>query len=136
MKRPAGFVVVAFLPVAAILLLGAAADWISRIEWHRDSVQPSRSEQETPIEIPGPPETDAGKAELAVLPDLSKVDRRVVEPTYRTKPQYCLLVFGPRAETRVWLVEDGETLYVDRNADGDLTGAGNAVTRSERSERM
>jgi hypothetical protein len=57
----------------------------------------------------------------ARLPDLSKVDRRLVEPPGLTKPLYCLLVFGPQAATRVWLVLDGEKFYVDRNGDGDLT---------------
>ena len=55
--------------------------------------------------------------------DLSKIDRSIAkEPTYQTKtPKYCLLVYGPEAATRVWLVLDGETLYVDRNGNGDLT---------------
>jgi hypothetical protein len=35
-----------------------------------------------------------------------------------------LLVFGPEAQTRVWLVRDGDTLYVDRNGNRDLTDAG------------
>jgi hypothetical protein len=47
--------------------------------------------------------------------DLTKVDRTIVkEPSYKSKPKYCLLVFGPEAKTRVWLVQDGDTLYVDR----------------------
>jgi hypothetical protein len=56
--------------------------------------------------------------------DLSKIDRTIVkEPPYETKkPRYCLLVFGPDARTRVWLVLDGTTLYVDRTGKGDLTG--------------
>jgi len=55
--------------------------------------------------------------------DLTKIDRTLVkEPAYASKnPEYCLLVFGPRAETRIWLVVDGTTLYVDRNGNGDLT---------------
>jgi hypothetical protein len=53
--------------------------------------------------------------------ELSKVDRSIAkEPAYRSKPKYCLLVFGPEAKTRVWLVQDGDTLYVDRNGNGDL----------------
>src|SRR5262245_20330579 len=72
---------------------------------------------------------------LAVWPfpasaaDLSKVDRTIAkEPAYHTKtPKYCLLVFGAEAQTRVWLVLDGDTLYVDRNGNGDLTEAGEAV---------
>jgi hypothetical protein len=62
--------------------------------------------------------------------DLSKVDRRIAkEPIYKTKtPKYCLLVFGAEAQTRVWLVLDGDRLYVDRNGDGDLTEEREAVT--------
>ena len=54
--------------------------------------------------------------------DLSEINRGIAkEPAYHSKPRYCLLVFGPEAKTRVWLVQDGDTLYVDRNGDGDLT---------------
>jgi hypothetical protein len=55
--------------------------------------------------------------------DLSKIERKIAkEPAYESKPKYCLVVFGPEAKTRVWLVVDGEVLYADRNGDGDLTG--------------
>jgi hypothetical protein len=58
----------------------------------------------------------------ATAADLSKIDRTIAkEPKYQSKPKYCLLVFGSEAKTRVWLVLDGDVLYVDRNADGDLT---------------
>jgi hypothetical protein len=62
--------------------------------------------------------------------DLSKIDRTIrKEPAYQTKaPKYCLLVFGPEAKTRVWLVQDGDMLYVDRNGNGDLTEPGERVT--------
>jgi hypothetical protein len=57
--------------------------------------------------------------------DLGKVDRTLKkEPAYKGKPLYGLLVFGPQASTRVWVVLDGTDLYVDRNGDGDLTGPG------------
>jgi hypothetical protein len=46
------------------------------------------------------------------------------QPTYENKPRYCLLLFGAAAKIRVWIVEDGKTLYVDRNANGDLTDDG------------
>jgi hypothetical protein len=59
---------------------------------------------------------------------LDAVPRAIVkEPTYRTKPGYCLLVFGSADKTPIWLVEDGDILYVDRNGDGDLTEPGKAV---------
>ena len=54
--------------------------------------------------------------------DLSKIERVIAkEPKYQAKPTYCLLVFGPEAKFRVWLVLDGTVLYVDRNGNGDLT---------------
>jgi len=56
--------------------------------------------------------------------DLSKVYRTIVkEPTYTSRPYYALVAFGPEAAKRVWLVLDGEVLYVDRNSNGDLTEA-------------
>lgn len=65
--------------------------------------------------------------------DLTKIARGIgKEPAYQGKPKYCLLVFGPEAKTRVWLVQDGGTLYVDRNADGDLTGLGKKVDHDQR----
>src|SRR6266404_48726 len=60
------------------------------------------------------------------LPDLGKLDRTILkEPTYTAKqPLYGLLVFGPKADKRVWIVLDKskpdaacyDILYVDRNA--------------------
>ncbi len=67
--------------------------------------------------------------------DLSHVDRSIrKEPSYVGKPQYCLLVFGAEAKNRVWLVQDGDTLYVDRNGNGDLTEAGKKVTATKRGD--
>ena len=71
--------------------------------------------------------------------DLRTFDRSIKkEPAYQGKPQYCLLVFGPEGKNRVWLVRDGDILYVDRNGNGDLTEGGKriqgkrgAVTRSD-----
>jgi hypothetical protein len=60
--------------------------------------------------------------------DLARIDRTIrKEPVYRTKPRYALLVLGPKAETRMWLVIDGKTLYVDRNGNGNLTEKGEQV---------
>jgi hypothetical protein len=53
-----------------------------------------------------------------------KIDRTVTkEPAYKAKPRYCLVVVGPEPKSRVWLVLDGETLYVDRDGTGDITRA-------------
>jgi len=64
--------------------------------------------------------------------DLSTIDRSIrKEPVYQSKdPQYCLLVFGPEAKARVWLVLDGDVLYVDRNGNGDLTEPGERIAAS------
>jgi hypothetical protein len=60
--------------------------------------------------------------------DLSKLARTIArEPVYRSKPKYCLLVFGQEPKTRIWLVQDGDVLYVDRNGNGDLTEPGKKV---------
>ena len=54
--------------------------------------------------------------------DLSKIERVIdQEPAYVGQPLYALLVFGTKAAKRVWLVVDGETVYLDRNGNGDLT---------------
>jgi len=78
-------------------------------------------------------------AALLSAADPPKTDRSIGEqPAYRTKaPGYVLLTFGPgrpsfdRAD-RVWLVWDGDTLYVDRNSDGDLTDATDKVAAQVR----
>ena len=65
----------------------------------------------------------AGAASAA---DLSKIDRKIAkEPTYaRGNVKYCLAVFGTDAGKRVWIVADGQSLYVDINGNGDLTDKG------------
>src|SRR5205823_3707667 len=75
-------------------------------------------------------------APLARATDLTKIDRRIArEPAYQTKsPRCCLLVFGLEARTRVWLVQDGDTLYVDRDGTGDLTGDGKRVKVQEQGD--
>jgi hypothetical protein len=67
--------------------------------------------------------------------DLTRIDRKIAkEPAYKSKPKYCLLVFGREAQTRVWLVLDGDTLYLDRNGNGDLTEPGERIARSDSSD--
>jgi hypothetical protein len=55
----------------------------------------------------------------SVLLTLALIAAPAKEPGYAGKPQYLGLQSG---EARAWLVLDGETLYVDRDGDGDLTG--------------
>src|SRR5262245_9490132 len=61
-------------------------------------------------------------AAAAQAADLSQIDRTIGrEPEYKNHARYALFVFGPEAAGRVWLALDGDVLYVDRNANGDLT---------------
>jgi hypothetical protein len=54
--------------------------------------------------------------------DLTKIDCTIgKEPAYKSKPKYCLVVYGPEANTRIWLVLDDNVLYTDRNGDGHIT---------------
>jgi hypothetical protein len=61
--------------------------------------------------------------------DLSAINRSIAKLPQLTSPapEYCLLVFGPEAAKRVWLVHDGDVLYVDRNGNGALTEDGERV---------
>jgi hypothetical protein len=70
---------------------------------------------------------------MAERDDLTKIDRTIKkEPAYQSEtPKYCLLVLGPTAKTRVWMVIDGGTLYIDRNRNGDLTDKGESVKREK-----
>jgi len=63
--------------------------------------------------------------------DLTKVSRTIdKEPVYKSKsPKYCLVVLGKEAKTKLWLVLDGDALYVDRNCNGDLTEPGERIAR-------
>ena len=68
--------------------------------------------------------------------DLAKIERKIgKEPVYHSQPKYCLLVLGADAKMRVWLVEDGDTLYVDRNGNGDLTEPGEKIAAEKRKDR-
>ena len=72
------------------------------------------------------------------LPDLAKLDRTILkQPAYTAKqPLYGLLVFGAKADKRIWIVLDKskpdaaqhDVLYIDRNADGDLTASDERLT--------
>jgi hypothetical protein len=67
------------------------------------------------------------------FPDLTKIDRTIAkEPKYKNDPFYALMTIGPKATRLVWLVMDGDVLYVDRNGNGDLTETGECVTSTEK----
>jgi hypothetical protein len=59
-------------------------------------------------------------------------DRTIIkEPAYQTTPKYCLMTLGKRGDVKVWMVEDGKRLFVDKNANGDLTDDGPPIEPSE-----
>jgi hypothetical protein len=74
----------------------------------------------------GDPGVPASKAVL------DRIERQITkEPKYASSPKYALLVLGTKAKTRVWMVEDGKTLYMDKNANGDLTDDGPPIEPSD-----
>jgi hypothetical protein len=69
----------------------------------------------------------------SVLANPPHMDRSIgKQPAYKTAPKYGLLVFGPEGKDCVWLVRDGDILYVDRNGNGDLTEPGEKVVAKKR----
>ena len=72
-------------------------------------------------------------AQDAQADHLKKIARTIAkEPVYKKAPLYCLLVLGTAPKMRVWVVIDGDVLYVDLNGNGDLTDKGKAFRLSER----
>lgn len=56
---------------------------------------------------------------------VEQIDRSIgKEPAYQSEPKYCLMAIGDRGDVTVWMVEDGRRLYVDKNANRDLTDDG------------
>jgi hypothetical protein len=53
------------------------------------------------------------------------------EPEYSDAPRYARLLFGVEQPVAVWMVEDGRKLYLDRNANGDLTDDGPPLEPSD-----
>ena len=62
---------------------------------------------------------------------VSHFDRTIIkEPTYQFTPKYSLITLGNSGEMKVWMVEDGKRLFVDKNANGDLTDDGPPIEPS------
>lgn len=62
---------------------------------------------------------------------VSHIDRTIIkEPTYQSVPKYGLITLGNSGDVKVWMVEDGRRLFVDKNADGDLTDDGPPIEPS------
>jgi hypothetical protein len=65
---------------------------------------------------------DEAHASPNVLKDVART--LIKEPKYESTPKYCLIVLGRSGDVKVWMVEDGKRLFVDKNANGDLTDDG------------
>ena len=74
----------------------------------------------------------AGLAEDPVTKQFDDFRRTSLkEPVYGSTPKYCLLALGVGGEVKVWMVEDGKRLFVDKNANGDLTDDGVPIEPSQ-----
>jgi len=72
--------------------------------------------------------TDRARASTNVE---SHFDRSISkEPRYEGTPKYSLITMGNGGEVKVWMVEDGKRLFVDKNANGDLTDDGPPIKPS------
>jgi hypothetical protein len=86
---------------------------------------------------PGGAAPPASGAPPAVPIDFAKVDRTVGKtPSLTTHARYGLFLFGTNGERRVWAILDRaadaagarfDVLYLDRDADGDLTEPGETI---------
>ena len=94
--------------------------------WAQD-IQPAAAAKQVAAKM-----AKTAKKEVARLIEFDKVDRtiRKLPKLNAEKPLYGLLLFGLNGQHRVWAVLDKreagrdtyDLLYLDRNADGDLTG--------------
>jgi hypothetical protein len=80
-----------------------------------------------------PPFTDTASASTNAV---THFDRTILkEPAYQSTPKYCLLTFGNKGDVKVWMIEDGKRLFVDKNANGDLTDDGPPIMPSNLLDR-
>src|SRR6185295_18384734 len=72
--------------------------------------------------------TDRARASTNVA---SHFDRSISkEPRYEQTPKYSLITTRDGGDVKVWMVEDGKRLFVDKNANGDLTDDGPPIKPS------
>ena len=98
----------------------------------QDPAPPAPSTKATP-----PPASAAGAEPI----DFARVDRTVGKtPRLTAHARYGLFLFGTNGEKRVWAILDRraadarafDVLYLDRDADGDLTERGETIEPAER----
>jgi hypothetical protein len=62
---------------------------------------------------------------------VSHFDHTIIkQPAYQSTPKYCLITLGNSGDVKVWMVEDGRRLFIDKNANGDLTDDGPPIEPS------
>jgi len=62
---------------------------------------------------------------------VSHFDHTIIkEPSYQSTPKYSLITLGNSGDVKVWMVEDGKRLFVDKNANGDMTDDGPPIEPS------
>jgi len=72
-------------------------------------------------------------AGTCAIADASKRPSRPrAEPDYTTaQPFYCRILCKAKTDVDVWIVIDGDSLYIDRNGNGDLTEKGERLKKPE-----
>jgi hypothetical protein len=66
-----------------------------------------------------------GRSASAATNVVRDFDRTIIkEPAYQSTPKYSLITLGNSGDVKVWMVEDGKRLFVDKNANGDMTDDG------------
>jgi RNA polymerase sigma factor (sigma-70 family) len=138
----------AVLAVACLLAAGGAILRFRTVAVEQPTAERERAEPPRPrASAPRAEEGAAPQEKEPPLVDLQSIPRQLTrEPAYEGKKHwYCLLVFGPRAETKVWLVHDpgkdwfdpkDDVLYVDRNGNGDLTEADKRIPATVRTGQL
>lgn len=66
---------------------------------------------------------------------LAEIERTLVkEPAYNGQPKYCLLILDKGLRAKVWMIEDGQRLFLDSNGNGDLTDDGGPIALGKEPE--
>jgi hypothetical protein len=65
--------------------------------------------------------------------EITEIDRRIgPQPKYQSEPRYALLILGAESKSPIWIVQDDDRLYIDKNGNRDLTDDGPPTIASEK----
>jgi hypothetical protein len=109
--------------VVTLILLGSSAGCRER----------AGTEGTAPVAPPALLTANVPRAGVSGTVNTSEGNKRskLNEPKPVSSPRYALLVFDEKRQWKVLIVEDGRTLKVDKNANGDLTDDGPPITPSD-----